>query len=255
MGRDSNPRYGFPYSSFQDCRLRPLGHPSGFAFTVFRLLNAGAGSDALHLAGVRKRRVWRQRQCARWRRPFETRPGVQVYHCPDRPQTTGWADSALLRDWVFRMGWQFVKILPSDRATLYNRPAELAASPVRTPVSTSNCGASRMSARTRRHQSTRFSFGNRRGGGRGNHVGCGFANRARRGRAACRRDQRDAAHASSDASVSRAARRQPDRDGQPAQVQARRRAGGVRQVRGRRCSRFWKSWARKSCFPARPSSA
>lgn len=28
MGRDSNPRYGFPYSSFQDCRLRPLGHPS-----------------------------------------------------------------------------------------------------------------------------------------------------------------------------------------------------------------------------------
>ena len=29
MGRDSNPRYGFPYSSFQDCRLRPLGHPSG----------------------------------------------------------------------------------------------------------------------------------------------------------------------------------------------------------------------------------
>lgn len=28
MGRDSNPRYGFPYSSFQDCRLSPLGHPS-----------------------------------------------------------------------------------------------------------------------------------------------------------------------------------------------------------------------------------
>ena len=28
MGRDSNPRYGHPYSSFQDCRLSPLGHPS-----------------------------------------------------------------------------------------------------------------------------------------------------------------------------------------------------------------------------------
>ena len=34
MGRDSNPRYGFPYSSFQDCRLRPLGHPSGVAVTL-----------------------------------------------------------------------------------------------------------------------------------------------------------------------------------------------------------------------------
>ena len=28
MGRDSNPRYGSPYSSFQDYRLSPLGHPS-----------------------------------------------------------------------------------------------------------------------------------------------------------------------------------------------------------------------------------
>jgi hypothetical protein len=26
--RDSNPRYGFPYSDFQDRRLQPLGHPS-----------------------------------------------------------------------------------------------------------------------------------------------------------------------------------------------------------------------------------
>src|SRR6185503_15036558 len=26
--RDSNPRYGFPYSGFQDHRHRPLGHPS-----------------------------------------------------------------------------------------------------------------------------------------------------------------------------------------------------------------------------------
>ena len=28
MGWDSNPRYGHPYSSFQDYRLSPLGHPS-----------------------------------------------------------------------------------------------------------------------------------------------------------------------------------------------------------------------------------
>ena len=29
MGRDSNPRRTLALSSFQDCRLRPLGHPSG----------------------------------------------------------------------------------------------------------------------------------------------------------------------------------------------------------------------------------
>ena len=28
MGWDSNPGYPYEYSSFQDCRLRPLGHPS-----------------------------------------------------------------------------------------------------------------------------------------------------------------------------------------------------------------------------------
>gem|GEM_PF-5295268 len=28
MGRDSNPRCTNAHSSFQDCRLRPLGHPS-----------------------------------------------------------------------------------------------------------------------------------------------------------------------------------------------------------------------------------
>ena len=28
MGRDSNPRWTHAHSSFQDCRLRPLGHPS-----------------------------------------------------------------------------------------------------------------------------------------------------------------------------------------------------------------------------------
>ncbi len=27
-GRDSNPRYGFPYTHFPGVRLRPLGHPS-----------------------------------------------------------------------------------------------------------------------------------------------------------------------------------------------------------------------------------
>ena len=29
MGRDSNPRYPCEYGSFQDCCLKPLGHPSG----------------------------------------------------------------------------------------------------------------------------------------------------------------------------------------------------------------------------------
>src|SRR5436190_13384556 len=29
MGRDSNPRYPYEYGSFQDCCLKPLGHPSG----------------------------------------------------------------------------------------------------------------------------------------------------------------------------------------------------------------------------------
>jgi hypothetical protein len=33
--RDSNPRYGFPYSSFQDWRLQPLGHLSDdYSFTT-----------------------------------------------------------------------------------------------------------------------------------------------------------------------------------------------------------------------------
>ena len=27
-GRDSNPRYGFPYTHFPGVRLQPLGHPS-----------------------------------------------------------------------------------------------------------------------------------------------------------------------------------------------------------------------------------
>ncbi len=27
-GWDSNPRYGSPHGSFQDCSLKPLGHPS-----------------------------------------------------------------------------------------------------------------------------------------------------------------------------------------------------------------------------------
>jgi hypothetical protein len=28
MGRDSNPRYGFPYTRFPGVHLKPLGHPS-----------------------------------------------------------------------------------------------------------------------------------------------------------------------------------------------------------------------------------
>ena len=37
MERDSNPRYACAYSSFQDCRLRPLGHPSISYNLLFRL--------------------------------------------------------------------------------------------------------------------------------------------------------------------------------------------------------------------------
>ena len=36
MGRDSNPRWTRAHSSFQDCRLRPLGHPSK-SFTINNL--------------------------------------------------------------------------------------------------------------------------------------------------------------------------------------------------------------------------
>ena len=36
-GRDSNPRYGFPYSSFQDWRLQPLGHLSGITTVLLQL--------------------------------------------------------------------------------------------------------------------------------------------------------------------------------------------------------------------------
>ena len=36
-GRDSNPRYGFPYSGFQDWRHQPLGHLSNtYSFTTVR---------------------------------------------------------------------------------------------------------------------------------------------------------------------------------------------------------------------------
>ena len=35
MGRDLNPRYGYPYSGFQDRRLKPLGHPSSVVFIEF----------------------------------------------------------------------------------------------------------------------------------------------------------------------------------------------------------------------------
>jgi hypothetical protein len=35
-GRDSNPRNSYPFSSFQDWRLKPLGHPSGPARPLLR---------------------------------------------------------------------------------------------------------------------------------------------------------------------------------------------------------------------------
>jgi hypothetical protein len=64
MGRDSNPRYGFPYSGFQDRRLRPLGHPSGIRETLVLSLFCD-GCEPMPPA----------------------RRAVQVYHPPRGPQT------------------------------------------------------------------------------------------------------------------------------------------------------------------------
>src|ERR1700730_16174703 len=49
--RDSNPRYGFPYSSFQDWRLQPLGHLSGYyTFTTIASFFAGIAGHFLSLS-------------------------------------------------------------------------------------------------------------------------------------------------------------------------------------------------------------
>jgi hypothetical protein len=46
--RDSNPRYGFPYTHFPGVRLQPLGHPSGNS-----LARTGPAASALRPAGGR----------------------------------------------------------------------------------------------------------------------------------------------------------------------------------------------------------
>src|SRR3954465_14446217 len=45
--RDSNPRYPFRYSSFQDCLFQPLTHPSAFNFNSPRaaVRSSGPGSS------------------------------------------------------------------------------------------------------------------------------------------------------------------------------------------------------------------
>jgi hypothetical protein len=43
MGRDSNPRWTYAQSSFQDCRLRPLGHPSGVVGEWANVSGSGGG--------------------------------------------------------------------------------------------------------------------------------------------------------------------------------------------------------------------
>ena len=55
-GRDSNPRYGFPYTHFPGVRLRPLGHPSGSRFDETGAGDAhstGLGSRASRRGAVR----------------------------------------------------------------------------------------------------------------------------------------------------------------------------------------------------------
>ncbi len=53
--RDSNPRYGFPYTHFPGVRLQPLGHPSV----------AGPGPDAFDRGGARPRRIEEARNIAK----------------------------------------------------------------------------------------------------------------------------------------------------------------------------------------------
>ena len=45
--RDSNPRYGFPYSGFQDHRHQPLGHPSArYSLRITEQITYGHASDS-----------------------------------------------------------------------------------------------------------------------------------------------------------------------------------------------------------------
>ena len=45
-GRDSNPRYGFPYTHFPGVRLRPLGHPSAMRVIASAAHNTRRGLSA-----------------------------------------------------------------------------------------------------------------------------------------------------------------------------------------------------------------
>jgi hypothetical protein len=57
--RDSNPRYGFPYTRFPSVRLQPLGHPSGSS----RHYSGAPGQDKF---------------AARWRRSLPMGRAVDV---------------------------------------------------------------------------------------------------------------------------------------------------------------------------------
>ena len=50
MGRDSNPRCTHAHSSFQDCRLRPLGHPSCVPLLCQLCLLLAKGTERLRMA-------------------------------------------------------------------------------------------------------------------------------------------------------------------------------------------------------------
>ena len=45
MGRDLNPRYGYPYAGFQNRCLKPLGHPSGIVVLSTRKSSKKACPD------------------------------------------------------------------------------------------------------------------------------------------------------------------------------------------------------------------
>ncbi len=68
MGRDSNPRYPYGYGSFQDCCLKPLGHPSKADSASRRRLAAPAGPfKYTDRRGGRKVRSGKgKRRLARW---------------------------------------------------------------------------------------------------------------------------------------------------------------------------------------------
>ena len=76
-GRDSNPRYGFPYTHFPGVRLRPLGHPSATRVLARRARISPRAARAQ--VGAPRRRpafaAWTGREALRKTRPLGPRAG------------------------------------------------------------------------------------------------------------------------------------------------------------------------------------